>query len=89
VGNIPASEVQEVQMEGVLAAAVENLQRAIEDSNAVITHDALPTVLGNEPQFVQVLQNLIGNVLKYRREEIPSVHLSVKQVGRTVAIFGY
>jgi PAS domain S-box-containing protein len=77
-GNVPACEVQ---MEEVLAAVVENLQRAIQDSNAVITHDALPRVLGNEPQFIQLLQNLIGNALKYRREEPPAVHLSAKRRG--------
>jgi PAS domain S-box-containing protein len=75
-GNVPASEVQ---MEDVLAAAVGNLQTAIQDSNAVITHDALPPVLGNEPHLVQLLQNLIGNALKYRGEEPPAVHLSAKR----------
>ncbi|HEY1946541.1 MAG TPA: PAS domain S-box protein [Bryobacteraceae bacterium] len=77
-GNVPASEVR---MEEVLAAAVENLQRAIQDSNAVITHDALPPVLGNEPHLVQLLQNLIGNALKYHGDEPPAVHLSAQRRG--------
>ena len=68
-----------VEMDAVLAAAMENLQRAIQDSNAVITHDALPSVLGNEAHFVQLLQNLIGNAIKYRRDERPAVHISAKR----------
>jgi PAS domain S-box-containing protein len=69
----------EVQMEEVLSASVANLQKAIQDSNAIITHDALPTVLGNETHFVQLVQNLISNAIKYRRDEPPAVHLSASR----------
>jgi PAS domain S-box-containing protein len=78
LGNAPAGEVP---MEEVLSAAVENLQRAIQDSNTVITHDALPRVRGNEPHFVQLLQNLIGNAIKYRTDESPTIHISAKPRG--------
>ena len=76
-----AGPAAEVQMEDILPGAIENLQRAIQDSGAVVTHDPLPAVLGNELQIVQLMQNLIGNALKYRRQEAPVVHISVKRQG--------
>ncbi len=60
-----------------LAHALRNLQRSIQDSNAIITHDLLPTVMADATQLIQVFQNLVGNALKFRRaEEPPQVHIS-------------
>ena len=64
--------------EVVLNQVTENLRIAIADHQAIITHDPLPTVMGDEIQLIQLLQNLIGNALKFRREEPPQVHISVK-----------
>ncbi len=44
-----------------LASALDNLQAAITDSGAVITHDDLPTVAIDGTSLVQMFQNLIGN----------------------------
>jgi PAS domain S-box-containing protein len=52
-------------------------QAAIQQFGAVITHPSLPTVRADESQLVQVLQNLVGNAVKYSRpEEPPRVHIS-------------
>jgi len=67
---------------GVLEGALANLQVAIEESGAVITHDPLPSVSGDESQLVQLLQNLIGNALKFRGEDPPRVHVSAQQKGQ-------
>jgi light-regulated signal transduction histidine kinase (bacteriophytochrome) len=32
--------------------------------------------LGDEIQLIQLLQNLIGNAIKFRREEPPHIHIS-------------
>jgi light-regulated signal transduction histidine kinase (bacteriophytochrome) len=58
-----------VAMESVLARALDYLQSAIRDSDAVITHDPLPTVQGDASQLVQLMQNLIGNAIKFRAPE--------------------
>lgn len=52
------------------------LDPLIKESLAEITHDPLPTVTGVESQLLQVLQNLVGNALKYRNERPPAVHVS-------------
>jgi light-regulated signal transduction histidine kinase (bacteriophytochrome) len=53
----------------------------IEDDGAVITHDPLPTVDGDDSQLAQLFQNLIGNAIKFRGAAAPSVHISAKDQG--------
>jgi len=51
-------------------------QAAIQQSDAVITHDPLPTVRADEAQLGQVLQNLISNGIKFRRpDKRPRLHI--------------
>ncbi len=58
-----------------------NLQAAIEESSAVVTHDPLPILMADASQLVQLFQNLIGNAIKFRSEEPPRVHISAEQKG--------
>ena len=53
-----------------------NLEVAIRDNGAEITHDPLPTVVADPSQIIQLLQNLVANAIKYRTTEPPRVHLS-------------
>jgi PAS domain S-box-containing protein len=64
--------------EAVLTRTLRALQIAIEESGAVVTHDPLPTVWGDAVQLGHVLQNLIGNALKFRGEAPPRIHLSAR-----------
>jgi chemotaxis family two-component system sensor kinase Cph1 len=50
-------------------------------SGATITHDKLPTVTGDETQLGQLLQNLIGNALKYRNSKRPVIHVGARRDG--------
>jgi PAS domain S-box-containing protein len=60
----------------VLGEALANLRTAIEESHAVITNEALPEIRGDESQMVMLLQNLIGNAIKFRGDGPPRVHVS-------------
>lgn len=65
------------EMETALVVALSNLQASIDESGAVVTHDKLPKVTADASRMVQVFQNLIGNAIKYRRQEkTPHVHIS-------------
>ena len=55
---------------------------AIADSGAIVTSDSLPMLRVNEVHIQQLLQNLIGNSLKYRSEAPPRIHISVQRDGR-------
>jgi signal transduction histidine kinase len=67
---------QETDLEQVLAQALRQLDSAVEESDAVVTHDPLPTVDGDPSLLVQLFQNLVGNGLKFHGDERPRVHLS-------------
>ena len=74
LGPVPLDEVWD--------AAVEQLRATIEEVTATVTRDDLPVVHGDRGQLVQVFANLIGNGVKYRRDEPPVVHASASRVGQ-------
>jgi len=61
----------------VLEQAIANLQIAIQDSKAIVTHDPLPEVMADATQLIQVFQNLIGNAIKFCRHQQPRIHIGV------------
>jgi signal transduction histidine kinase len=72
---------EKVNLETVLAQALENLQLAVKEKDAVVTHDPLPTAYGDSVQLTQVFQNLIDNAIKFHGEEPPRVHVSARLEG--------
>ncbi|MFO7996250.1 MAG: ATP-binding protein [Dehalococcoidia bacterium] len=68
-----------VNCEHVVVQAMANLKIAIEESGASVSYDVLPTIMADEGQLVQLFQNLIGNAIKFRREEPPCVHISAQR----------
>lgn len=65
--------------EEVLAGTLDDLSAAIADSHAVITHDPLPSVIADPVQLRQLFLNLIGNAIKYRREEPLRIHVGTRR----------
>ncbi len=65
----------------VLNHSLASLAEAIRESNGKVTYDALPEVYMGEAHLQQVLQNLIGNALKYRNENPPLIHVSAVSQG--------
>lgn len=63
----------------ILDQVLANLKVAIGESDAVITHDPLPTVMADDSQLIQVLQNLIDNAIKFRSDQSPRVHIGVER----------
>jgi len=72
-------DVIPVNFEHVLEHALTNLKVQIEENNAIITHDPLPTIKGDEQLKIQLFQNIIGNAIKYRSQETPQIHISATQ----------
>ena len=74
-------EFEPIDCMAVFDLALVNLRMAIQESGAVVEHDRLPIVMGDKLQFGQLLQNLIGNAIKYHGDEPPRVHVSAEQKG--------
>ena len=68
--------------EVLLDRVLGDLRVTIEESGAVVTHDLLPIVRADEIQIGQLLQNLIGNAIKFCKQEPPLVHVSGKRNGK-------
>jgi PAS domain S-box-containing protein len=60
-----------VDMNAVFAGAQLNLQAQIGEKAAQVTCSPLPKVRGDPAMLVQLLQNMIGNALKYSRTDAP------------------
>jgi PAS domain S-box-containing protein len=64
-----------VDVSAALERALGNLRVAVEESGATVTAGALPTVTADAGQLVQLLQNLVGNALKFRGAAPPEVQV--------------
>lgn len=65
----------------ILQIVLDNLQESIHINKAIITADSLPKIKADKFQMIQLFQNIIGNAIKFHREnEISQVHVSVKKM---------
>ncbi|MFG3439047.1 ATP-binding protein [Nonomuraea sp. NPDC047897] len=80
VGRV-SGERTAVDAGAALAAALDNLAGAVEDTGAVVTSGPLPRVVGNRLQLTQLFQNLVENAIKFRSDEPPRVHLTAGRAG--------
>jgi signal transduction histidine kinase len=60
-----ALEKKQVSVESALDEVLQNLEVAIKESGAIIRYDRLPSVEADETKLIQVMQNLIGNAIKF------------------------
>jgi signal transduction histidine kinase len=75
----PAGAVAD--MNAALDAALHNLAGVREETDAEVTADDLPQVPGDRTLLTQLLQNLIGNAIKFRGDVPPRVHIGVRRSG--------
>jgi len=67
--------LEPVALKDAVEWATSNLETAIAESGASISVDSLPVVDGDLTQLGQLLQNLIGNAIKFRSVETPQVEI--------------
>ena len=77
--NTQAKKFENVNLETVLINVLSNLSISIQENNARITHDTLPTVKADESQMMQVLQNLIVNAIKFHGPTPPIINISTQK----------
>jgi light-regulated signal transduction histidine kinase (bacteriophytochrome) len=75
-------EHTEVDLDEVVDAAIGSLSLAIEEAGAEVTRDPLPKVLGNRTQLEMLMQNLLGNAVKFRApDRPPRIHIEAARDG--------
>ena len=72
--------LQAVDCDAALTQVLEGLRAHIEQSQARVEREALPTVLGDPVLIAQVFQNLIENGIKFRSSAPPCVRVSAERV---------
>ncbi len=79
--GIDNSQFETTDANQVLAEVLANLRPLIEEHRAEITQDILPAVPVIHSQFGQLLQNLIGNAIKFHGADTPRVHITARRNG--------
>jgi len=77
-GSSAEGPAETIDFIDVIHKVLLNLQTSVEQSGAMITWDAIPAVHAHEIRLVQLLQNLVGNAIKYRSEDPPRIHISAQ-----------
>ncbi|TAN65890.1 MAG: PAS domain S-box protein [Magnetospirillum sp.] len=82
--RIGRREAEPAEMEAAdgVAAALRNLAAAIDKAGATVACGALPRIKVRSPQFIALMQNLIGNAVKYRHPDRPAmVRIDARRTG--------
>ncbi len=71
--------LKEIDCSEVLKGVKESLSEVIQSSEAIITSDSLPVIYSNEIRVSRLIQNLIGNAIKYQSPgNVPTIHVGVE-----------
>jgi len=71
--NTEEQVFEHVELKEVLENAMQELSLIIEEKNAIINYSSLPKLNLLNQQFQQLLVNLIGNSLKYAKQDVTPV----------------
>ena len=72
----------DVDMGAELDHVRSNLGQLIRETGATVTADKLPVVRGSAVQIMRLLQNLVGNAIKYQAPgNVPNVHIAAVDEG--------
>lgn len=81
-----AKETGLVELNSVVASAIEDLRPVIRARGATIKTATLPTVLGNGASLRHVFRNLIGNSLKFHGAAAPCIEITCQSSGEEYTI---
>jgi light-regulated signal transduction histidine kinase (bacteriophytochrome) len=82
--SIPAELPEPINARDSLEAAVGNLAATIQEANAEIVTAEMPAVRMRESHLQQLFQNLLGNAIKYRRENAsPHIRITSRPCGES------
>jgi signal transduction histidine kinase len=75
-------EMEPVELDYAVEVSKINLQVLVRETGAHIEYEALPEVVTIKSLLIQLLQNLISNAIKFRREGVtPHIHIGANDLG--------
>ncbi|NEQ33778.1 MAG: GAF domain-containing protein, partial [Leptolyngbya sp. SIO4C5] len=78
--DLKGVEWQLTNVEEPLQQALNNLRGRIAETGAEITADAMPTIVADSTQLMQMFQNLLGNAIKFRQpDQPPRIHIKAQR----------
>jgi PAS domain S-box-containing protein len=80
-------EMTMVDLNRVMTTVMNNLNAVIMEKKAVIEFAGLPEVYADEPQMIQLMQNLVSNSLKFNDgKKVSCIIVSAKRTGKDYTI---
>lgn len=80
IGRDGAERIERRPLQQTLDTVLRTMKADIEQAEARIDTTALPEVMANHSLLAQLLQNLIGNALKFKRPGVPpQIHISARE----------
>lgn len=71
---------QPVALEDVVKSKINDLAQLIYDRRAQVTYGSLPTVHADPSLLPLLMQNLIGNGIKFSQEDVPTIHITARHM---------
>jgi light-regulated signal transduction histidine kinase (bacteriophytochrome) len=85
-----ANSLEPVDCHVILNRVLDDLQATINESEAIVSHTDLPTVMADGAQLTQLFHNLIDNAIKFRSTRPPEVYIGVeRKVGESLGETAY
>jgi two-component system, chemotaxis family, sensor kinase Cph1 len=78
--DIQAIEFQRTDANVPLERSLTSLRQRIAETQAIVTHDDLPTIMADSTKLMQLFQNLIGNAIKFRSSNPPKIHIGTTRL---------
>lgn len=81
--NTRGKRFEPVDCSVLVEQVLHSMKSTIDEKQAIIQTESLPTVTGDETQLFQLFQNLIGNAIKFHGAENPEVKIEAYQQNST------
>ncbi len=78
--DIQAIEFNLTDVNLPLERSLTSLRQRIAETQAIVTHDDLPTIMADSTKLMQLFQNLIGNAIKFRSSNPAKIHIGTTRL---------